>query len=600
SSASSDSGGAETSVAGTDEQDIPKTEEELVRVARKVALNQNPAGKTVAYQYGERNPDFNENGIVDFPDFILFAKNYGKKEGMIDFNSRYDIKLNGEIDFSDFIEFASKYGFTVIVNQNHIVINLQSPPLQTDFNEESKLVIDLEERISASPPDISAKPTVVADAISLDGKTKVKIDGTILMIEGLPNAVGPYSVIFEVRIDGVKSATATISGYIYDLAEVSVTIKNSETSENAQGTFWIYDDEWNLLTTTTSNDDGSNEVGAEGTAMVKLNVKESEFNENLIVQGGIGVPEEVSTTENGERTRLSDGYVRTVKEVESGDEVLITAVPYGRYADRPEDFLAYFLEQQDDPPEKFDFTGEFVRQADPSSNYDGLKKIIILTNDPFGDEFFTSEQQEYFKQRILDPNDINSLTLGGNFITEDMIFFGDSFEGIDYNLGISLGKDAVVAKPGVIVVAPTKPGESGFSLGNSFWGVLTVGGAVYIGGGHLIPPKTMGQTLSHEFGHIFMGPGHPNTLHKETVMTYNNAPLDMGQADKKQSKILNQKDFTYRPISRSDGYVFAPRMDFIGNIMNLYIGSEGTTLILNGIEINGERTVHARYNKYDR
>ncbi|MBU2458899.1 MAG: hypothetical protein KKB29_00865, partial [Nanoarchaeota archaeon] len=420
SSASSDLGSAGTSTAGTGEQDIPKTQAELYGALQKVALDQ-PATKTVTYQYGERNPDFNENGIVDFPDFLMFAKNYGKTTGMADFDTRFDLVEDGTIGFSDFLKFAQDYGKKVekesLQSILEILFSFTNPLLKTDFTEDSILIIpDIAKRIQIGPERISelAKPAI-QKVESIDGKMKVlryDSEKDEIVMTNNPGETGDYKLRIVVEAisengDVIKKREVTISGHIYPLAKLSVEIVNSETKENEAGTFWIYDDEWNLLTTTTSNDDGSNAVGEDGIATVKFDVKESEFNKKLIVQGGIGVPETITTETNGVRTRLSDGYVRTVKEIKSGDDVLITAVPYGRYKDKPEDFLAYVIEQNGNPPKKFDFTGEYISKfvaenPHPDYNYlkdyDGLKKIIILKDDPFSSAFFTQEQQEYFKQ----------------------------------------------------------------------------------------------------------------------------------------------------------------------------------------------------------
>ena len=48
--------------------------------------------------------DFDDNGIVDFGDFIQFAKAFGSNE------SSFDLNGNGRVDFPDFILFASRYG----------------------------------------------------------------------------------------------------------------------------------------------------------------------------------------------------------------------------------------------------------------------------------------------------------------------------------------------------------------------------------------------------------------------------------------------------------------------------------------------------------
>ena len=56
------------------------------------------------------NPDFNNDGEVDFDDFILFARAFGTSSDDERFEPRYDLDGDGEVGFGDFIEFAEKFG----------------------------------------------------------------------------------------------------------------------------------------------------------------------------------------------------------------------------------------------------------------------------------------------------------------------------------------------------------------------------------------------------------------------------------------------------------------------------------------------------------
>ena len=59
---------------------------------------------------GVRTADFDGNGTVGFPDFITFARNFGRKKADTNFNIRYDLNANGSVDFADFVLFAQNYG----------------------------------------------------------------------------------------------------------------------------------------------------------------------------------------------------------------------------------------------------------------------------------------------------------------------------------------------------------------------------------------------------------------------------------------------------------------------------------------------------------
>lgn len=69
-----------------------------------------PDVSVVIRSTGERSPDFNGNGGVDFEDFLAFAQNFGREEGDVDFNIRFDLNADGAVDFKDFVLFARSYG----------------------------------------------------------------------------------------------------------------------------------------------------------------------------------------------------------------------------------------------------------------------------------------------------------------------------------------------------------------------------------------------------------------------------------------------------------------------------------------------------------
>ncbi|MYD62935.1 MAG: hypothetical protein F4W91_18000 [Gemmatimonadetes bacterium] len=55
-------------------------------------------------------PDFDQNGVVDFPDFLLFVGKFGSKQGDETYEDRFDLDGNGTIDFSDFLSFVNDFG----------------------------------------------------------------------------------------------------------------------------------------------------------------------------------------------------------------------------------------------------------------------------------------------------------------------------------------------------------------------------------------------------------------------------------------------------------------------------------------------------------
>ena len=53
--------------------------------------------------------DFNGNGVVDFPDFLLFVTAFGSQTGQERYDAKYDLDGNGEIAFDDFLLFVDSF-----------------------------------------------------------------------------------------------------------------------------------------------------------------------------------------------------------------------------------------------------------------------------------------------------------------------------------------------------------------------------------------------------------------------------------------------------------------------------------------------------------
>ena len=65
----------------------------------------------MAVAHRERpSPDFDRDGTVGFPDFILFARAFGKSRADEDWESRFDLDLDGGVGFSDYLIFAQAFG----------------------------------------------------------------------------------------------------------------------------------------------------------------------------------------------------------------------------------------------------------------------------------------------------------------------------------------------------------------------------------------------------------------------------------------------------------------------------------------------------------
>ena len=55
-------------------------------------------------------PDFDGDGAVGFSDFLLFAQQFGLRQGDAGYDARYDLDGDGTIGFGDFLIFANSFG----------------------------------------------------------------------------------------------------------------------------------------------------------------------------------------------------------------------------------------------------------------------------------------------------------------------------------------------------------------------------------------------------------------------------------------------------------------------------------------------------------
>ncbi len=56
------------------------------------------------------SPDFDGNGVVGIPDFLLFVSVFGTQESQEKYESQYDLNGDGEIGIPDFLIFVDNFG----------------------------------------------------------------------------------------------------------------------------------------------------------------------------------------------------------------------------------------------------------------------------------------------------------------------------------------------------------------------------------------------------------------------------------------------------------------------------------------------------------
>jgi hypothetical protein len=77
-----------------------------------IRFDTSPAESSVRILVKEsrRPADFNDDGAVDFSDFLIFAAGFGKSCGELGFDTRLDLNNSCSVGFGDFLDFAIAYG----------------------------------------------------------------------------------------------------------------------------------------------------------------------------------------------------------------------------------------------------------------------------------------------------------------------------------------------------------------------------------------------------------------------------------------------------------------------------------------------------------
>lgn len=91
--------------------------QDTFKVNVAIELTQAPAGPS---------PDFDADGTVGFPDFLLFALHFGSTEGDGEYDARFDLNADASVGFSDFLIFAERFGQSVPVPSpdRHVLVAL--------------------------------------------------------------------------------------------------------------------------------------------------------------------------------------------------------------------------------------------------------------------------------------------------------------------------------------------------------------------------------------------------------------------------------------------------------------------------------------------
>ncbi len=106
-------------------------------------------GSSLGLSSSDPSPDFNGNGTVDTPDFLLFVDVFGLKAGQERYEARYDLDRNDEIGFPDFLIFVLHFGKVV----PRVPVFTSAPPVTRFIEENTPSGPPIGEPISATSAD---------------------------------------------------------------------------------------------------------------------------------------------------------------------------------------------------------------------------------------------------------------------------------------------------------------------------------------------------------------------------------------------------------------------------------------------------------------
>ena len=172
-------------------------------------------GSSLGLPINGPSPDFNGNGTVDTPDFLLFVDVFGLKAGQERYEARYDLDKNDEIGISDFLIFVDNFGKVV----NRVPVFTSALPVTRFVEENTPLGQPIGEPISATSAD--GEPLtyslwgVDADYFFIDASTgQIETKGTYNFEER-----NWYSPIVRVSDEKGGQVSVVVGIAIIDVAE---------------------------------------------------------------------------------------------------------------------------------------------------------------------------------------------------------------------------------------------------------------------------------------------------------------------------------------------------------------------------------------------
>ena len=162
-------------------------------------------------------PDFDENGLVDFSDFVAFAGAFGAREGDEEYETKYDLNADGEVGFDDFVKFANSFGEAA----NRAPVFATTTPVARSVEENTPAGRAVGDPISATDADGDSL-TYNLRGLDADGFSIDAVAGQLRTKEGVAydhEVKDSYSVTVGVSDGQGGSASVDVSIAVTDVDE---------------------------------------------------------------------------------------------------------------------------------------------------------------------------------------------------------------------------------------------------------------------------------------------------------------------------------------------------------------------------------------------
>ncbi len=162
---------------------------------------------------GPPDPDFDDNGMVEWADFVLFAGAFGYREGDEEYDAKYDLHGDGRIGFADFVIFAKSFGSKV----NRAPVFALAPPVARSVAENALPGEPIGDPVPASDTDGDTLTYSLwgadADHFDIDASTgQIRTKGTYdfeqkrgyaVIVRVTDGQGGRVSIVVSIAVTGV-------------------------------------------------------------------------------------------------------------------------------------------------------------------------------------------------------------------------------------------------------------------------------------------------------------------------------------------------------------------------------------------------------------